>query len=113
MKNANTRDRLDEIRTTVLRNLAQLPAAPSAQMQVAPPKTEMVSGGGAVQGSTGQAWRSLDPCDHSSTVQPKRRMAQAELPPRAVGSALFCGPRMLWLTLPCGRAWLFAGGGGG
>ena len=42
MKNANTRERLDEIRTTILQNLKELPAAPSAQMQVAPPKTEMV-----------------------------------------------------------------------
>lgn len=42
MKNANSRERLDEIRTTVLANLSQLPPAPSAQMQVAPPKTELV-----------------------------------------------------------------------
>lgn len=41
MKNANTREQLDEIRTTVLKNLSGLPPAPSAQMQVAPPKTEL------------------------------------------------------------------------
>eukprot|EP00887_Chlorella_sp_A99_P004939 scaffold4.g4939.t1 len=38
MKNINTRESLDRIRTTILENLSQLPPAPSAQMAVAPPQ---------------------------------------------------------------------------
>ncbi|KAI7835938.1 hypothetical protein COHA_010172 [Chlorella ohadii] len=40
MKNANTRDSLDKIRTTVLENLAVMPPAPSAQMAPVPPQHE-------------------------------------------------------------------------
>lgn len=42
MKNANTRARLEEIKTTVLQNLSQLPAAPGAQMAVPPPRVKQV-----------------------------------------------------------------------
>jgi histone deacetylase 1/2 len=38
MKNANTRESLEKIRTTVLENLAAMPPAPSAQMAPVPPK---------------------------------------------------------------------------
>lgn len=52
MKNANTRESLDRIRTTVLENLAQMPPAPSAQMAAVPPKVEKVgwrrAGGGLI-----------------------------------------------------------------
>ncbi|PSC69941.1 histone deacetylase [Micractinium conductrix] len=41
MKNANTRESLDRIRTTVLENLSVMPPAPSAQMAPVPPKHEM------------------------------------------------------------------------
>ncbi len=37
MKNANTREKLEEIRVTVLNNLSKLPAAPSAPMAPRPP----------------------------------------------------------------------------
>lgn len=43
MKNANTRESLERIRTTVLENLAAMPPAPSAQMAPVPPKAEAVS----------------------------------------------------------------------
>ncbi len=56
MKNANTRERLDEIRTTCLQNIALLPPAPSAQMQVPPPKTELVRWAG-LRCAGAMAWR--------------------------------------------------------
>lgn len=37
MKNANTREELDRIRTTVLQNLSRLPAAPSVPFEKRPP----------------------------------------------------------------------------
>lgn len=37
MKNANSREQLEHIKTTVLQNLAQLDAAPSAHMAPRPP----------------------------------------------------------------------------
>lgn len=42
MKNMNTRESLDKIRTTILENLAAMPPAPSAQMAPVPPKAEQV-----------------------------------------------------------------------
>ena len=44
MKNGNSRESLDRIRTTILENLSQLPPAPAAQMAVPPPRVELVSG---------------------------------------------------------------------
>ena len=37
MKNANTREQLEHIKLTVLRNLSQMDAAPSAQLAPRPP----------------------------------------------------------------------------
>lgn len=37
MKNGNTRQELDHIRTTVLQNLSRLPAAPSVPFEERPP----------------------------------------------------------------------------
>ena len=37
MKNANTREQLEHIKTTVLRNLSSMDAAPSAHMAPRPP----------------------------------------------------------------------------
>jgi hypothetical protein len=43
MKNANTRESLERIRTQVLENLAAMPPAPSVQLTAAvPPKVEQV-----------------------------------------------------------------------
>lgn len=42
MKNANTRARLEEIKTTVLDNLSRLPAAPGAPMAIPPPRLKQV-----------------------------------------------------------------------
>jgi histone deacetylase 1/2 len=41
MQNKNTKERLEELRTTVLEQLADLPPAPSAQMAVAPPSAKV------------------------------------------------------------------------
>ena len=41
MQNKNTRERLEELRVTVLEHLAELPSAPSATMVVAPPSLKV------------------------------------------------------------------------
>jgi hypothetical protein len=105
MKNANTRERLDEIRTTCLRNLALLPPAPSAQMQVAPPKTELVRrvGWGGAGGTLLTLWsgrgRPRVVCRGS---KPRRRRRRR----RRVGDGRWAG----W---GCGGARLIRGWGSG
>lgn len=42
MKNSNTKERLEQLRTAILQRLSELPPAPSAQMTARPPKMEGV-----------------------------------------------------------------------
>jgi histone deacetylase 1/2 len=49
MKNANTRDKLEAIRVSVLSNLSKLPAAPSAPLAPRPPSNFRVRARGAAR----------------------------------------------------------------
>ena len=95
MKNANTRESLDRIRTTVLENLSVMPPAPSAQMAPVPPKHEMVGGwvGGWVghRRMVGARWLPVARCPlacppprcTNQALHRRRSALQADLPAAA------------------------------
>lgn len=80
MKNTNTRETLDRIKTQVLANLAQLPPVPSVPLAPRPPKTELpdapepdmdVRGGGQAY-DDGRVAPEADYATDDEEVQPAR-----------------------------------------
>ncbi|KAL4418842.1 hypothetical protein ABPG77_004439 [Micractinium sp. CCAP 211/92] len=96
MKNANTRESLERIRTTVLENLAAMPPAPSAQMAPVPPKAEAeelpeeemdVRGGGQAHDERRVAREGDIGDDERDDAKPARDEANAGSAPAAAAAA--------------------------
>ncbi|KAK9823172.1 hypothetical protein WJX72_000831 [[Myrmecia] bisecta] len=94
MKNANSRDKLEHIKTTVLQNLSQLPAVPSVPFQPRPPQhvkeerpeeeMEVRGGGQAYEDARvtkGADYASDDDIDGTCSLQNKHDFGEACQPP--------------------------------